>query len=196
MWKKVINSWDVVVYEKKYKDFTVKIEARLSEESESSWQVFKKYTGKDSLDHVEHFVANSTDELHFILKKLMKKSLSSKEIENIKLEKTKQPKVSLKRDFKEYGMEKWKFSINGEKISNLVFIKFDEIVELDIILHESYKPIMDKIKEELTSTFNLEEQGTDVEMMVYFYNNTSKDNVEQRKDDMIGRVEIGYEPEE
>ncbi|MFW6014254.1 MAG: hypothetical protein ACOCQG_03705 [Candidatus Nanoarchaeia archaeon] len=193
MWKKLINTWDVVVYEKKYKDFNVKIEARLSEENK--WEVFKKYTGKDGLDHIEHFVANSADELHFILKKLMKKSLSIKEIENIKLSRAKQPKVNLKREFKEYGMEKWKFNINGEKINNLIFIKFDEVIELDVILHESYKSLKEKIAEEITNTFNLEEQGTDVELKVYFYNNSSQEFVEQ-KDNLIGKVEIGYDPEE
>ncbi len=93
-------------------------------------------------------------------------------------------------------MEKWHFTVNGEKLSNLVFIKFDEVVELDIILHESYKPMKDKIMSELSTTFNLEEQGTDVEIKVYFYNNKSTDYVDQKKDDLVGRVEIGYEPEE
>lgn len=193
MWKKVINTWDVVVYEKKYKDFNVKIEARLFDENK--WEIFKKYTGKDNLDHFEHFVANSADELHFILNKLMKKSLSQKEIEKIKLSRAAQPKVNLKREFKEYGMEKWKFSVNGEKINNLIFIKFDEVIELDVILHESYKPVKDKIVTEIKNTFNLEEQGTDVELKVYFYNNSSQEFVEQ-KNELVGRVEIGYDPED
>lgn len=195
MWKKLVNSWDVVVYERKYKEFTVNIEARLGERNQ--WHIFKKYSGGNNLNHIEHYVANSSEELRFILKKLMRKSLSSKEIEKIKLSKTKQPRLNLKRDFKEYGMEKWKFSVDGNKMTNLVFIKFDEVVELDVVLHETYKEAKDKIIEELTSTFNLDNQGTDVEIQVYFYNDTSYDSIEQQnRDGVIGKVEIGYDIDE
>ncbi|MGM5482182.1 MAG: hypothetical protein ACQESF_01860 [Nanobdellota archaeon] len=195
MWKKLVNTWDVVVYERKYKEYTVNIEARLGDKNQ--WHIFKKYSGKKNLNHIEHYMANSTEELQFILKKLMKKSLSAKEIENIKLSKTKQPRLSLKRDFKEYGMEKWRFSVDGNKRSNLVFIKFDETVELDIILHETYKEAKDKIISELSSTFNLENQGTDVEVKVYYYNDTSYDNIEQQnKDGFLGKLEIGYDVDE
>lgn len=192
MWKKLVNSWDVVVYERKYKEFTVNIEARLGDKNQ--WHVFKKYSGGNNLNHIEHYVANSTEELRFILKKLMKKSLSSKEIENMQLEKNKQPRLNLQRDFKEYGMEKWRFSVDGNKRTNLVFIKFDELIELDVVLHETYKEAKDKVVEELSSTFSLENQGTDVEVNVYYYNDKSHDNVEQQnKDGVIGRVEIGYD---
>lgn len=195
MWKKIVDSGELMIYEQVKNDMQIRIEARLAEKNK--WQVFKKYSSKDSLSHVEDFMAGSKDELKFILSKLMKKNHTTKQLEKLKLSSSKLPRVSFKRDFKEYCMEKWKFTVDSEKIANLVFIKFDEMTELDIIMHEKYKPVKDRVMEEISTTFNLDNQDTDVSINIFFYGDSYYDKKSlDAADFMLGNLEIGYESNE
>lgn len=196
MWEKKIDTEDLIVYEKKLKTVLIKIEARLSG---SKWNVFKQYLAskRKNLNHVEQFSATTKEELDFVLKKLMKKNLSIKQIEDIKLQTSRVHHLNLTRDFKEYCMEKWVFTVNRDKYRNLLFIKFDEITELDIILHESYKPVRKSIKQEVIDTFNLENQSTEVAINFFFYSDKCSSEVENSKKGMlVGKVEIGFDNSE
>lgn len=196
MWEKKIDTEDLIVYEKKLKTVLIKIEARLTD---SKWDVFKQYLAskRKKLSHVEQFSATNKEELDFVLKKLMKKNLSVKQIEDIKLQSKKVNHLNLTRDFKEYCMEKWVFTVNTDKYKNLIFIKFDEVTELDVILHESYKPIRKSIKQEVIETFNLKNQSSEVVLNFFFYSDKCSSEVNNSKKGMlVGKVEIGFDPSE
>ncbi len=194
MWKKIVDSKDLIIYEKHFKDFDAKIEARLSDNGD--WFIFKKYTGRDELNYVEEFTAKSKEELGFFIKKLMKKSYSKKRLEELKFDKSRVPRFNLRRDFKEYSMEKWIFTVFDDKETNLIFIKFDEITELDIILHEKYRQINAKIRKFVNDTFNLENQAADVKLNFFYYRDHEDGEVEQQKNILIGKLELNYEEQE
>lgn len=194
MWKKIVESEELVIYEKKYRNFDVKIEAR--QISDDEWEVFKKYTGNEDLSYVEQFVVSTKDELNFLIKRLMKKSFSAKQIEQIKIRSSKLPRLHLKRDFKEYCMEKWVFTVDSDKSVNMVFIKFDETTGLDIIMHEKYRDIKEKILAEINRTFNLENTNDDIETNIFFYSQHVSLTESRAENDLVSRFEIGFEPQE
>ncbi len=191
MWKKIVDSKELLIYEKKIKNIVIKIEARLSENNE--WEIFKKYCASDDLNYVENFLAKTTTELDFIIKNLMKKNLGKKELKEIKLKESKIPKLSLKRDFKEYCMEKWLFTIDIEKIENLLFLKYDEIVEVDIILNEIYKPISSKIIDEIKNTFSLKDEQSNLKINVYYFSSREVLENLNQQNPLVGKFEIGFE---
>jgi hypothetical protein len=191
MWKKIVDSKELVIYEKKQSNIVIKIEARLSDNEE--WEIFKKYCAEDDLNYVENFVAQTKEDLNFIMKNLMKKNLGKKDLKEIKLKSTKIPKLSLKRDFKEYCMEKWVFTVDIEKTKNLLFLKYDEIIEIDIILYEKYKPIKDKIINEITNVFSLNEEQNNIKTNIYYYSSKDTKETINKENSLIGKLEIGFE---
>ncbi|MBN1502896.1 hypothetical protein JW930_05095 [Candidatus Woesearchaeota archaeon] len=184
-WKTVVNSDDLIIIEKQLKGEKRKIEARLEN---NLWSVYETSIKKDNADLVREFSVNSKTDVLNLIEQLKKapdsKGYVSRPIIN----------VELRRIFKEEGVEKWFFNV--AHLDNYVFVKYDEPVDVDIILHHKLQKYENQIVIQLEEKLGLREFAEEIYYNTYYYN-SSKQTKKLVSDHMLGRIymEFGFEDE-
>ncbi len=155
-WKKIVDQPELKVYESKINGKTIRIEARLENDS---WHIIKR-SGNDVLE----YKVNPDD-----FKEILNDILGKRQKRKIK----KELKIKLYRTFKDNVSEKWIISIDDESYSNFAFVHMNsDIISVDVILHFKYKKYEEYILNELKITLGLHDE--DVEYNVYYYTYSNK----------------------
>ena len=95
LWKKKVDSEELIVLESQFKDYKLKIEAR---KNSLGWEVFKTKVIGDSSDLISEYFLESKKQAMEIISKLQNdRNLRTKDRTN----------VSLRRVYKEEYLEKW-----------------------------------------------------------------------------------------
>jgi hypothetical protein len=188
MWKKIVDSTDTISFEKKGK-INARIEARLEN---NKWKVFVHYFSTTGIDHFEEYGAERKEDALAVIKSIMKKRISNQEIEKIKLEGKKNLSLDVKRCYHEYSVEKWEFRIRPDSEQNLLFIRNDEITEIDAVMHAKYKQHEEKIIDKLKEIFSFGD--FEAEINIFYYNESSKSKIKAGRSRIItGKIEFGYD---
>lgn len=170
----------------------IRIEARYN--GEGFWDIIKTYYDSKSINFTEEYKAKTKEEaLHLIQLLKDKAQLTKEEIKERKLRLCKEVEIKLKRCYKDYNIEKWKFSVNKGVVDNFVFVKEGDVFEVDIILEESYKPIDYKIIAELYNILGLHNLEFDIQQNIFFYTKRIEDYKRSKQYLMMGRVEVDFQ---
>ena len=168
VWKKLSETKDLVVYENEDNAIQVRIEARLVN---NEWQVFRRYFNDMGISLTEEFLCDTMEETLTLIGNLQKeKELTLPQLENIMRLKHKKLNIKLSRAYKEYDVEKWFFSVNNEGFTNIVTVRYADEIEVDVVMHEKYHYIENKVLDELNKSLGLSKFGTQVRENVYFFN--------------------------
>jgi len=173
MWKKVIETGEILAYEKALDDLNIRIEARMKSEHENGpWELYVKYFTNSKLQKVnftETFSCKDTDEAKEMISCLKKSQLKTlKEVIQLKLNQQKEVKLNIKRTFRDYNNEGWVFKVNKDDQNNRVFIKEADSLDVDIILYEKYKVNEEKIIEKLVEMLGLSNNDIKTKITVYY----------------------------
>ncbi len=183
-WKKIAESNDLIVFEKKLKKYRLKIEAR---KTSFGWEVFKtKLAGTSSSLISEHVLDNKKQALQMI-NKLKKES----KIRNIK----KSANISLMRVYKEDLIEKWYFHVNNHKTKNFLIAKFDTAIKVDIVLHEDYRLYEDDIISQVETSLGLKELGDSSIFEIYYFKRSIKNREKASETKNLIDIEFGFDEE-
>ena len=184
-WKKVVQSKDLIVYEREFKEHKLKIEARKNEEQ--NWEVFQIKLQGDNSSILSEYLFESKKEA---LKRI--NELQSGKI--IVRQTIKTPiSVSLKRLYKEDFVEKWFFDVNNEKIRNIVFAKFDSKIHVDVIIHERYKNYENSIISQIEDKLGFRELADMVQYDIYYFNKNKYLKNEINNKDEVNQVDVEFD---
>jgi hypothetical protein len=191
-WKKLVDTKDLIVFERKQKDHKIKIEARKSEES--GWEVFKtKITENSSNLMSEYSIENKSE-----AKKLIDRLKDEKENKNKIIQNKLFKSVSIKRAFKEEFVEKWYFTIGTDKTRNFILLKFDSNIKADVVMNEKFRMLERKILSNIEDLLGLKELGDTISYELYYFsrNKSAYENMEAKPDysDLLN-IEFDYDEE-
>lgn len=193
MWLKVNEAKDVISYKKADGVKTTIIEARLED---SLWKIYKTYQVKGINKLVKEYTAHTKNEALSVIDHLKgEKEISSKKIDKI-VQEANSIHLHMHRDYKEYDVEKWNFSVNTDKKINFVIIRYADEVIVDIVLHDKFKGMEKSILNKLFSTLNLDEIGASIIQNVYFFSDENHSSKESKKGMLIGKIEMDFGMEE
>src|SRR3989338_5917597 len=131
MWSKINDDKDVISFKKRGKEKTIVIEARLDDEK---WRIFRTYQVEGSHTLVQEYMTESRDQAVQLIGELKgEKELSNSQIAET-VEKQNYPiKLHLQREYKEYDVEKWLFTINESPRINTVIIRYADEIVMDVL---------------------------------------------------------------
>lgn len=197
MWKKLLDTKDLIAYEKSLKNAKIRLEARLKN---NRWRVYKTYNpvvrdidAKESISQVKEYIAASRDEAQLLLNDLQHEDDSVSVKSNLGM---KMLKLDMRRCYKEEFVEKWKFTIDDFSEDNFVVARFDAEIKLDVILHERYNPLEKQILEKLISSLGLKEISNRIKYdFYYFKRHSAKCRVYEKPGDkeMLARLEFSLD---
>lgn len=189
-WKKLLETNDLIAYEKVSKAKKIRLEARFENQR---WRIYKTYNfdnlKENSISHVQEYIAYSIDETHFLLEDLR----NEKEIELLDLPETKTFSLDLKRVYKEEYVEKWKFMIDDFNVDNFIIIRYDSTICMDIILHDKYNSLEKVLLEKLIDNLGLKDISAKIQYdFFYFKKHSAKRRVYRNKeaDELIAQLEF------
>jgi hypothetical protein len=194
-WKKVTESKDLIIFEKDVSDCKFRIEARKTDAS--MWEVFKTKVKGESSSLISEYTLNSKNQVKELIKKLQEeKNLT--EIELQELISLKSVNVSLKRAYKEEFIEKWFFTVNGEKNQNFLVAKYDDNITMDIIMHDKYKFNEKEITAQLEEKLGLSDFGVSVDYTIYYFRSSTsrRQNVGNEYNFNFIDIEFDFDNEE
>ncbi|MBS3142973.1 hypothetical protein J4464_06310 [Candidatus Woesearchaeota archaeon] len=181
MWKKICDSQDLISYQKRSKQGESRIEARLSD---NAWSIYKIHRSAKKDQHVQEYKAEQRKDALKIIEQL-KQEKPSPQIEKYAYQDA--LGIKLQREFKEYDVEKWSFMIHNDPHVNIVFVRFAEHIEADIILNSKYRMIQRKILDHLVEVLRLNE-SPQLRITVYYY--SDKHHTEKHHAYLFGGVEL------
>ncbi|MAG08374.1 hypothetical protein CMO89_02795 [Candidatus Woesearchaeota archaeon] len=190
-WQKISDTSDLISYEKKQDKLNIRIEARLNKNR--TWSIYKTYFNGESNNFVEEYKARDVNDARRVVNSLIEgKDLSQKEIEDIKVRKSKGLNVSLKRAFKEYDFEKWIVFLNNDNVGFLN-VRYDERVEVDLVVDENFRFLERELLDELNTALGLTKMDDDVFFNNYYYKHHSHKSIKRKRARklVLGKIEIG-----
>ncbi|MBN2458340.1 hypothetical protein JXB31_04385 [Candidatus Woesearchaeota archaeon] len=192
MWKKIEESQDLICYEKRSKSFMIRIEARLEK---NKWKIFKRYINEEGLDHIENFESDTRADADRLIKSIMSKNLTKKDIIKATIEKSRDINLEIRRIFREYAIEKWEFSVRPDKEKNIIFIRTEDSIEIDIIINSRYRSCEGRIISELMKILSVnEDDAIETTINIFYYEDRTQKKKKQPKNKLImGKIEIGYD---
>ncbi len=192
-WKLIVDNTDLISYELTSKDLRIRIEAR--KDDEDVWNIFKTYHTDASFTYTEEYRCLTKDEAMNIILSLQKeKILSKKELHELKLLQAKRVLINIKRQFKDYNVEKWVFAINDQNYENIAYIRDAEVSEVSIIMHEKHKSIETSILQELRQILGSDSVDLDIRQELYYYTTKSENFMKNNKYGVLfGKVEMGFD---
>jgi len=190
VWKKLLETNDLIAYEKSSKTKKVRLEARFENQR---WRIYKTYNFDndigEAITHVQEYIASSTDEAHILLDDLRsEKDITLSELPEIQL-----CTIELKRVYKEEFVEKWKFKIDDFNTDNFLVVRYDNTVILDIILHDKYNSIEKALLEKLIDSLGLKDISSKIQYdFFYFKKHSAKRRVYKQKEEeeLIAHMEF------
>lgn len=166
MWKLELKTEESLVYQKKDKNFEIKIEAR---KEESVWKIYKIINyQKQSL--VNDYEVSNIKEVKKLISKIKNEELSSKEItELFELKKEKGSFFRLYRSFFSQDIEKWDiYSKNKEEYYGFVYSRYADNIFLDINLLSKFKYLEKEIVEEIQNILSIKNENT-IEINIFYF---------------------------
>lgn len=191
-WQKLVDSNDLVSYERKTKDMKIRIEARLAHDGQ--WQIFVTYNNGKEVNYTEEYRCKNKEELQKLIAKLQDMKLKTKkEIERLSVSQSKKLGIEVTREFRDYNVEKWRFTIEKSPTYNFLLIRDSEFIDIDIIIHEKYKFYEQYILNELYKILGLNDGDLPIRRNIFYYadrstalNNTSQNQL------FIGNIEFDF----
>lgn len=167
-WEQTISTEEFICYEKRSKAISVRIESR---KTEDGWHIYKSYFNDRGLNHTEEYLAPTIDKMQQVIQTLQdEKPPSIKALQELMLEKSRKVHIKLERDFKEYNVEKWRFSVNHAKSENFCLVRCYDEIDLDIVLHESLKMQEKYIVKEIINTLGFDDMEDLLNIQCYYFN--------------------------
>jgi len=186
-WKKVTETNDLLIYEKRKKELNIRIEARSTDEG---WEIFKNYNDGKKCGFVEEFFTETKKEaLEHVTQLINEKDLSKKEIKTISEIRKKKATIRLYRLYKEKNIEKWLCSVDNDNKAGFIVVRFNDSIEVDIVLKEKHRFIEDQIVDDVVKILGLNEFCTTIEHNVYYYGKHSSYSTEYNDKLMIGKLD-------
>lgn len=184
MWKKVIETCEVLVYETSMPKLDIRIEARKEESKENPitqesnserWVIYLKYVAQNSINFNEEFFCKNIEETKEMINCLMESQLKTfNDIVSLKISQTQELKVDIKRTSKDYNSEGWVFRVNKEPVNNRIFIRDSDIMDVDVILYEQYKINEERIIQKLIEVLGLSNNDSRTKITIHYCKSTSK----------------------
>ena len=192
-WKLILDNPELISYELTSKELRVRIEARQTDEN--MWTIFKTYHDDASFTYTQEYRASSRDEAQKIIASLQgEKVLSKAELHDLKLVQAKKVALKVKRQFKDYNVEKWNFAVNDEAYENVVYVRDADVSDVSIIMHEKNKQFEANILYELKNVLGFETSDLDIKQELYYYSTKSDDYKKNNKFSFVfGNVEMGFD---
>lgn len=194
-WRLLVDNPDIISYEseKENKGMRIRIEARKNEEN--SWTIFKTYLDDASFTYTEEYNTQTRDEAEKIISSLQKnRFLTKKEVYAHKLQLAKRFPIKLKRHFKDYNVEKWLFAIGDDGYENVVYIRDAEVIEVNIIMHEKYRPAEANTIHELKAILGLDSNDLDIKQELYYYTTKAEKYHKNKRFGLyLGNFEMGFD---
>jgi hypothetical protein len=195
MWKKIAESHDLMSFENRAKSMTIRLEARMNQDM--TWVIFKRYFNNEGISYTEEYHANSRDEAHYMLETLKSRLMDRQGVEQAAQNRKKGIKLSVRRTFKEYNIEKWDFSVDNDDFINFLYIRFEDKIAVDLVLHERYKLWEEQILGEISAIFGFESLDIDLGLNIIYYSERFSKSKKGKKGELfIGRIEMGLAPPE
>ncbi len=193
-WKPVVDSVDLISFETISQDFTIRIEARKKEDH--TWTIFKTYLDHALIAYTEEYYAKTRDEAQRIITFLQKeKLLTKRELHDRSLQRAKKVSISLKRQFKDYNVEKWHFAVNNGSYENILYMRDADVIEINILIAERYRPLEKQILTEVQTILGLDVVDFDIKQEVYYYTTHSEGYIPSKKPAgiFLGKMEMDFD---
>lgn len=192
-WKLVLDNPELISYELASKDLRVRIEARQTEDN--LWTIFKTYHDDAAFTYTQEYRTHSREEAQKIIDSLQnEKLMSKKELLELKLVQAKKVAIKVKRQFKDYNVEKWSFAVNDDAYENVVYVRDADVSDVSIIMHEKNKPFEANVLYELKHVLGFETSDLDIKQELYYYSTKSDDYKKNNKFNFVfGNVEMGFD---
>jgi hypothetical protein len=190
-WERISNSEDLICYERKKKELSVRLEARASEDK---WVIYRGFF-KDKLNYTEEYSVKTREEAEKMMEELKKeRDITSQELVQLLKQKNKRISLKLKRSYREDAVEKWFFTLDNDEIENFFIIREGEGIEVDIILNFKYKNKENEIINEIITSMSLDSFLYDTVYRVYYYTDSKEGFFGNKK--TINKFEISFEQED
>ena len=186
-WKKLVETKDLIVFERSLGKHKVKIEARKAEDF--GWEVFKTVVDNNSASLVSEYSLNTKEEVRKLIEKLKKEKDRPKR----KMMARRSVRVSLKRAFKEEFVEKWYFSVGNDKGRNFTVVKFDEALHADIVMHERFRHYERQIIAQIEEKLGLKELGDSIKYEIYYFRKSHSDVQNEAKEHNMDLMDIEFD---
>lgn len=190
MWAQVLDTEEVIAYEKQGNELDIRIEAR--QEKDQTWKVYMKYISSSSqkINYTEEYDCEDIDKAREMISCLTNSKLKTlKEIAQIKVDQKRELKIDIKRTTRDYSSETWTFRINQEEFTNRILIKESDFIDVDVILSEIYRIHEDKILQRLISMLGLSNQQVRTKITVYYCKDQAKYFLEEGYLENIQKME-------
>jgi len=166
-WVQRASTNDFFCFEHHNKTLSCRIESR---KVETGWQVYKTFFGENGINYTEEYSAPTYDKMMQIISALQKeKTPTVAELRAKILEKSRRISVQIEREYKEYGVEKWKFGINKAPSTNFCLVRCYDEIDMDFVIQEQYKSQETEIVKEIIDMLGFEGMEDIMNINVYYF---------------------------
>jgi hypothetical protein len=166
-WVQRASTTDFLCFEHRNKILSCRIESR---KTDTGWQIYKSYVGESGINYTEEYVAPTFDKMTQIVSALQKeKTPSVTELRAKIIEKSRRITIQIEREYKEYGVEKWKFGINKAPTMNFCLVRCYDEIDMDFIVHEQYKNQETEIVKEIIDMLGFEGMEDIMNINIYYF---------------------------
>ncbi len=175
-WVQTVSEKDFVCFENNKSSLNVRIESR---KTEDGWIIYRSYYSPNGINHTEEFEASTYDKMKQIIQTLQKeRQPTQSDIRKLMIEKSRKISVRIERDFKEYNVEKWKFGVNKDSLINFALVRTYDEVDIDFIIHDSYKTQEKTIIKELISMLGFDGMEDVINIRCYYFTRFGSQKIE------------------
>lgn len=122
------------------------------------------------MNYTEEYAAATYDKMTQIIAALQKeKTPTVTELRTKILEKSRRISVQIEREYKEYGVEKWKFGINKAPTTNFCLVRCYDEIDMDFVLQEQYKNQETEIVKEIIDMLGFEGMEDIMNINIYYF---------------------------
>jgi hypothetical protein len=195
-WKKLLETKDLIAFERVENNFKVRIEAR---NKNKGWAVYKTYNfqkGDDWTTHVQEYVAKSKEETKHLLTEL--KNEADIRPQKIACENG-VVQLELARSYKEDFVEKWNFKIDSLSTDNFFIVRYDDEIKLDIVMHDCYNYLEKEVLNKIIIALGLKDISNRIKYdFFYFKKHSAKRRVYEKNnnDSIVANLEFNIDPEQ
>jgi hypothetical protein len=169
-WKKAVSGTDFVCFEARTRQLSSRIESR---KVGNVWMIYKSYYNDKGLSYTEDYVAPTEDRMNQIISTLQHEKIPTvSQIQQKLLAQSKRLTLKVERDFKEYGVEKWRFGVSNGALINFVVARAYEDLDIDFVIHESYKNSEQTIIDEMLTMLGFDGMEDQMNVNVYYFSHT------------------------
>ncbi len=166
-WVQRASTTDFLCFEHRNKALSCRIESR---KTETGWQIYKTFFGETGINYTEEYIASTYDKMTQIVAALQKeKTPSVAELRAKILEKSRRISVQIEREYKEYGVEKWKFGINKAPATNFCLVRCYDEIDMDFVMHEQFKSQETEIVKEIIDMLGFEGMEDIMNINIYYF---------------------------